>query len=215
VGDYVMLSVRDSGIGMDEATRARIFEPFFTTKPAGRGTGLGLASVHGIVLGARGYVVVESAPGEGTTFRVLLPRASTGVAEGVASTGDAEHQHGSETILLVEDDPAVLAIVSASLERAGYDVLAAADGEHALELSASTPRPIALVIADVVLPGMGAAAFTGAIQQSRAQARYLFLSGYSSADVARYGVVEGKHAFLQKPFTRASLLAKVRDVLDA
>ncbi|MBI3789649.1 MAG: GAF domain-containing protein [Gemmatimonadetes bacterium] len=212
--DSVMLSVRDDGIGMDDDTRLRIFEPFFTTKPVGRGTGLGLATVHGIVLGAGGHVTVESAPGTGTTFRVLLPRVREAPAIEAALGVDTPAHRGSERVLLVEDDDAVRGIVAASLRRAGYEVLEAADGEQAIERSAGTSQSLALVIADVVLPGIGAAAFTEMIQRHRAGTRFLFLSGYSLADVARYGIEPGTHAFLQKPFTRAALLAKVRDVLD-
>jgi len=212
-GKWVLLSVRDSGIGMDAATRARIFEPFFTTKP-GKGTGLGLATTYGIIKQSGGDIAVESEPGKGSTFRIYLPvvdavdvpRAREPSSPGVVPTG------GPETILITEDDTRVRAAARRILARGGYRVLTASDGAEALEICRSHPGPLHLLLTDVVMPAMSGPALAEACAAERPGLKVLFMSGYADEAVRTASV--GKHGFLQKPFTLASILRTVRHTLD-
>ncbi len=214
-GAYIELTVRDTGSGMDEATRAQVFEPFFTTKPSGEGTGLGLATAYGIVRQSGGQIRVESEPGRGSSFHVLLPAAPAGeeVPAGLRERGDSEN--GSETLLLVEDEDMVRRLARLTLERRGYRVLEAAGGDEALRLAAEFDEPIHLLLTDVVMPGMNGRALAEHLQAKRPETRVLFMSGYPDDAIVRYGISEADVAFLEKPFSSGDLAEKVREVLDA
>jgi nitrogen-specific signal transduction histidine kinase len=219
-GRYAMLSVSDTGHGMDVTTQARVFEPFFTTKPQGQGTGLGLAMVYGIVKQSGGHVWVESKPDEGTTFTVYLPQPSQVDAgafrAGPRAAGEPHpaHARGGETILLVDDEEAVRSSARRALERAGYDVIAASDGSDALRLFTEHDGGIHMVVTDVVMPGLSGRELVGRLRIMRPKLRVLFVSGYTEEGVRRQGVLEPGAAYLEKPFTPEKLLRKVREVLD-
>ena len=207
-GRWVMLAVSDTGIGMDEQTKARIFEPFFTTKESGKGTGLGLATVYGIVKQAGGFIWVDSEPGRGTSFEVYLPRVDEPAAPAITRPALAEPGRGTETVLLVEDAPAVRLVTRQVLERYGYTVLEAPTGDMALRLAAKHHGPIQLLLTDVVMPGLSGRQLAGQLSQLRSEMKVLYVSGY--ADPVEPGV-----AYLQKPFAPEALARRVRDVLDA
>jgi two-component system, cell cycle sensor histidine kinase and response regulator CckA len=214
-GPYVMLSVSDTGCGMDKETQSRIFEPFFTTKEKGKGTGLGLSTVYGIVKQSAGYIFAQSEVGRGTTFRIYLPRVEEPAEPITAHLRSNVSAKGSETVLLVEDEESVRGLVRETLETRGYTVLEAADGEAGLALAQSFPGNIHLLITDVVMPGMSGKQLASHLKQARQQTRVLFLSGYTEDAIAQEGGLEAGAAFLQKPFTLQSLARKVRDVLQA
>jgi CheY-like chemotaxis protein len=212
-GPHVLLAISDTGTGMDEATRTRVFEPFFTTKTGGRGTGLGLATVFGIVKQMGGSIWVYSEPGQGTSFKIYLPAHPDlpAVARDDAEP-DPAHLRGSETILVVEDDDLVRAATRRLLEEGGYRVLQAGNGAVAVDiLRAGTPR-VDLILSDVVMPGMNASELLTAARGLSA-APILFMSGYTDNTVINHGILEGQIPFLPKPFTRQALLLKVREVL--
>ncbi len=212
-GRYVVVSVSDTGIGMDDTTRARIFEPFFTTKEAGKGTGLGLATVYGIVKQSGGHVEVESAPGRGSCFRVFLPRAEVQPRQRDAAPA-VEIPRGGETILLVEDDESVRVFAADVLSSSGYCILSAPTPREALAIAGSSPRPIDIVLTDVVMPGMNGRQLVDALRARGADVTVLYTSGYSDTAIVRHGVLEPGIAFLAKPFSPAALLCKVREELD-
>jgi CheY-like chemotaxis protein len=212
-GEWVQLSVSDTGCGMSDEVKAKIFEPFFTTKEVGKGTGLGLATVYGIAKTYRGHVSVMSAVGKGTRVTVWLP-AFTDVTVTHAVSVLAPPARGTETVLLVEDEQAVRRLVRTALESQGYQVLEASCGEDALALAQHYHGVIHLLMTDVVMPGMGGHALAQQLQTHRGELQVLFVSGYMQDAVARHGVVESKSAFLQKPFTPIALARKVREVLD-
>lgn len=214
-GDFVMLAVSDNGCGMDEETRANIFEPFFTTKGVGEGTGLGLATVYGIVKQNDGYVNVYSEPGQGTTFKIYFPslaEVSTRPA-GVEAGLDAPAT-GDETILVVEDQPALLKMARTMLERLGYNVLIAATPGEALRLAREQSGSIDLLITDVVMPEMNGRELAQQLQALRPGLKSLFMSGYTANVIAHQGVLDEGVIFIQKPFSKGDLAAKVREVLD-
>jgi PAS domain S-box-containing protein len=213
-GRHVLLAVSDTGIGMDVETRSRVFEPFFTTKASGQGTGLGLSTVYGIVKQSGGSIWIYSEPGRGTTFKIYLPCAE-GAPEGLWRAASARPARGTETVLLVEDDPSVRALSRRILESYGYSVIETAGAEDALDFARRNDRPIHLLLTDVVMPEMGGAELASRLQSLRPEVRVLYMSGYTDDAVVRLGLVEGKGSFLQKPFTPASLAAGVREVLDA
>ena len=207
------LTISDSGTGMDKATLDRIFEPFFTTKPVGRGTGLGLSTVHGIVKQSGGELHVSTAPGQGTTFTIYFPQVSTCGAPEPARL-PLRNATGTETILVVEDQPALRELVRRILQQKGYRVLEAPDGEEAVRVAESTARPIQLVITDVVMPGMNARAMAERIRKIWPTVRVLFMSGYHDDDVMLQSLANAKVDFLQKPFLPHDLAEKVRAVLE-
>jgi CheY-like chemotaxis protein len=213
-GRYVRLSVSDSGHGMDSATRARIFEPFFTTKRAGKGSGLGLATVYGIVKQSGGYIWVSSEVGQGTTFRIYLPEFTGPIAE-LPPPPAPVSPRGAETILIVEDEPAVRRMASRALRSQGYAVLEAANGAEALELLARATGAVDLVLSDVVMPILNGRELSERLAVDRPEIRVLFMSGYTDDDIVRRGLLQPGAPFLQKPFVAADLSRKVRDVLDA
>jgi PAS domain S-box-containing protein len=213
-GPHVLLRFSDTGEGMTEQARAHLFEPFFTTKPTGRGTGLGLATVYGIVKQSAGFIEWESAPGAGTTFRVYFPRAAPSVA-GAAPAVARPTSRGTETILVVEDEPAVREIAVRSLSGAGYKVLAAGGGRQALEMLSRLEHPPHLLLTDVVMPEVSGKEVAEAARRCQPSPRVLYMSGYANDAIAHHGVLEPGVELLAKPFTPSSLLAKVRSVLDA
>jgi PAS domain S-box-containing protein len=212
-GRFVMLAVSDTGHGMDAAIKARIFEPFFTTKDPGKGTGLGLATVFGIVKQSGGSIGVYSEPGHGTTFKVYLPRVDEAIDQ--TATGAAPTlARGSETILLVEDDDEVRALARETLDGHGYAVIPAAAPAEALQLAGSHSGPIHLLVTDVVLPQLSGRGLAERLAPEHRDLRVLYMSGYTDDAIVRHGMLEEGTAFLQKPFTPFTLLWKVREVLD-
>ena len=213
-GAYVMLAVSDTGVGMDATTQARIFEPFFTTKEKGKGTGLGLATVYGIVKQSGGWIWVYSEPGHGTSFKVYFPRASEAAAPVAPSPASPLSVRGSETVLVVEDDEMIRNLVQKVLKANGYTVLVAAGGRDAERVAGQHPGPIHLLMTDVVMPGMNGREVAQRLAAARAGIRVLYLSGYTDDAIVHHGVLKPGVAFLQKPFTPAVLGRKVREVLD-
>ncbi|MGH7171399.1 MAG: HDOD domain-containing protein [Gemmataceae bacterium] len=215
-GPFVMLAVTDSGCGMDEATQARIFEPFFTTKGAGKGTGLGLATVYGIVKQSGGSIYVYSEVGRGTSFKVYLPRTEeTSIAHlRPAGPTPPARAGGQETLLIVEDDDSVRALTRTVLRGHSYNVIEAVDAEEALRWVEEHPQPIHLLVTDVVMPGMSGRALAERLSASRPELKVLYVSGYTDDAVVRHGLLEAEIAFLQKPFTPDALARKVRELLD-
>jgi two-component system, cell cycle sensor histidine kinase and response regulator CckA len=211
-GPYVMLAVSDSGVGMTAELRARIFEPYFTTKEVGKGTGLGLSTAYGIVRQSDGFIQVYSEPGQGTTFRVYLPRSAE--AAPAAAVGDDTMPRGTEHILLVEDDPSVRRLSREILVRLGYSVTEAASGRAGLALGSDDTRHFDLALCDVILGDMSGPAVYEALRALRPTVRVLYMSGYADEAIVRTGVLEEGQPFLQKPFTPRDLAVKIRDVLD-
>ena len=213
-GAYVMLAVSDTGVGMDAATQARIFEPFFTTKEKGKGTGLGLATVYGIVKQSGGWIWVYSEPGHGTTFKVYFPRALEAAAPVAPSPASPVSVRGSETVLVVEDEEVIRNLVRKVLTANGYTVLVAANGRDAEQVAGQHDGAIHLLVTDVVMPGMNGREVAQRLAGARAGIKVLYLSGYTDDAIVHHGVLEPGVAFLQKPFTPAVLGRKVREVLD-
>jgi two-component system, cell cycle sensor histidine kinase and response regulator CckA len=213
-GDYTMLAVSDTGIGMDANTLSHIFEPFFTTKESGKGTGLGLSTVYGIVKQNLGHIWVYSEPGHGTTFKVYYPRVSGGV-EAVEQAEPLDVIKGKETILIVEDEDAVRNLVCQILTSKGYKVLEASNGVDALLLLEQHSQPIHLIITDVIMPFMSGKEFADKAVYKYKDMKVLFMSGYTDEDILPHGVLDPGVAFIQKPFTTVSLAIKVRDLLDS
>ena len=213
IGSYVMLAVRDTGAGMDPLILSHIFEPFFTTKGQGKGTGLGLATVYGIVTQSGGHIRVESEPGKGTTFRVYLPRVDEAVLPSpTPAVRDTEHGSGT-MILLVEDDDALRALARELLEANGYQLLVAADAEEALAVAAAHGGAIDVLLTDVVMPGMDGRALADRLLALRPQMKVLFMSGYTDDAVSHRGVLDPGTRLLRKPFTEKALTEKLREAL--
>jgi two-component system cell cycle sensor histidine kinase/response regulator CckA len=212
-GLYAALSVTDNGEGMDKETQMRIFEPFFTTKEKGKGTGLGLSTVYGIIKQSGGYVLVESEPRHGTTFRIYLPRVEDALEPVGPMRISPSQRGGSETVLLVEDEQSVRQLVRETLESKGYKVLEADDGEAALQIVSSYSGKIDMLITDVVMPGMSGRELSARLCELYPQTKVLYLSGYTEDAIVHEGVLDSGTAFLQKPFTLQTLSRKVREVL--
>ncbi|MFL5494918.1 MAG: PAS domain S-box protein [Gemmatimonadales bacterium] len=213
-GRYVLLAVTDTGIGMDQETKANIFEPFFTTKGPGEGTGLGLATVYGIVRQSGGFIWVYSEPNQGTTFKVYLPRVEGDAALAPRVAAVHPPPRGSETILLVEDEELVRRLARKIFEASGYKVVVAAGGQAALELMGTDDHRPDLLVTDVVMPGMGGRELAEQLRIRQPQLKVLFLSGYTDDAIVRHGVLQQEVFFLQKPFNSSTLLQKVRSILD-
>jgi CheY-like chemotaxis protein len=211
-GPYVRLTVTDTGIGMDAETQTRIFEPFFTTKEPGRGTGLGLATVYGIVKQTDGYVAVTSAPGQGARFDVYLPRVAAAAEPGPRPTSLSTSPGGTESVLLVEDDAALGELAREILESAGYTVLGASSGLEAVALAEARSGPIHIVVTDVVMPQLSGPDTVRRLQAARSELKCLFMSGYTGDRLTGQDLRDA--ALLRKPFAPAALLAGVREVLD-
>jgi len=214
-GSYVVLSVADTGVGIDPDTQKRIFEPFFTTKDKPHGTGLGLATVYGIVRQSGGQVYVASEPGEGATFMIYLPRVEDALSPLTVEAAPLGPARGSETILLVEDEGPVRELTRRCLEQRGYAVLPAASAEEAVDVLAAHPGPLDMLLTDVVMPGASGPDLARRLTRERPDLHVLFVSGYPDDSPGSAGLLEPGSAFLQKPFTADTLARKVRDVLDA
>ncbi len=212
-GPYVMLALSDSGFGMTPEVRARIFEPFFTTKPVDKGTGLGLATVYGIVKQSGGDIWVYSEPGKGTTFKVYFPSAGRPKTSTSQPALPVRAGRG-ETILAVEDDPSLRRLVRHVLEAGGYQVIMAEHGEEALRVCAGHADPIHLVLTDVVLPGISGPDLAERLKVLRPGLKILFTSGYTDDAVIRHGRLERGTAFVQKPASSSTLLRKIGELLD-
>ncbi len=212
-GEFVMIAVSDTGMGMDAETRSHIFEPFFTTKAKGKGTGLGLATVYGIVKQSGGDIWVYSELGKGTTFKLYFPRVAESSDADAKGEADPARARANETILVVEDEKAVRELTVKVLRQLGYRILAADSGEQAIEVSKAYPSPIALLLTDVVMPGMSGKQLAEVLLPTRPGMRVLYLSGYTENTVVHHGVLEPGVDFLPKPFSREALAKKIREVL--
>ncbi|HWZ85540.1 MAG TPA: response regulator, partial [Thermoanaerobaculia bacterium] len=213
-GRYVVMAVEDTGVGIDAETQKRIFEPFFTTKETPRGTGLGLATVYGIVSQSGGEIFVASAPGRGAVFAIYLPRVEEPAEVATSAPAGAPHR-GSETILLVEDEDAVRGLTRRCLEASGYTVLQASNAEEALALAAGFDGRLDLLLTDVIMPGASGPELSRRLLERRPGTRVLYVSGYPDAAMASHVALDGGASFLPKPFTPEILARKVREILDA
>ena len=213
-GPYVMLAITDTGVGMSRETKERLFEPFFTTKEKGKGTGLGLSSAYGIVKQSGGFVWVYSEPGQGTTFKIYLPRAEENESRSVA-TPTRNRRIGVETILFVEDDEEVRQVATRILRRNGYRVLEATNGADALRVCEAERDPVDLIVTDIVMPEMGGSELARRIRERQPDARILFTSGYTEDAVVRQSFLQEGEAFIEKPFTPALLTQKAREMLES
>jgi len=213
-GRYVMLSVTDTGCGMDEKTVSQIFDPFFTTKAPGQGTGLGLSTVYGIVKQSDGYIWVYSEPGSGTTFKVYFPEQTDGKPREIQAPPQLDLATGSETVLVVEDDEALRKLITTLLAGAGYNVLQASNGDAALQLVRSSDRQIDLVLTDMLMPVMSGIELSAQLREIRPELKVLLMSGYAGDLIARYHAAESEIILIEKPFTRHGLLSRIRAVLQ-
>ncbi len=213
-GSYVMLAVSDNGAGMTAETKARIFEPFFTTKEMGRGTGLGLSMVYGIVSQSGGHIWVYSEIGHGTTFKIYLPRTEAGAASPPLEQEAVSTLHGTETILLVEDDAQLRDLVRTILTACGYSVLAPVDAPSIQSMTEQVVLNINLLPTDVVMPGINGRELARQFVARNPGVKVLYMSGYTENAIVHHGVLDESTHFLQKPFTPSALTAKVREVLD-
>jgi len=213
-GDYVMLAVTDTGTGMSEEVKAHLFEPFFTTKPAGKGTGLGLATCFGIVKQNSGHINLDSELGRGTTFKIYFPRVQSALEPARVPTQPAAVAGGRETVLLVEDEPAVRELTAFALREQGYTVFEAVNGEEGLRVAREQGGKIDLVLTDVIMPVMGGKEMADHLRTSHPDTKVLFTSGYTEDAIGHHGVLRPGIVFLQKPYMTTTLARKVREVLD-
>jgi nitrogen-specific signal transduction histidine kinase len=214
-GHYVMLSVSDTGVGIAREVKERIFEPFFTTKEKGKGTGLGLSTVFGIIQQSGGNIWVYSEPGLGTTFKIYLPRIEEDIELLKPSAVSTKPLQGSETILLVEDEEIVRKLACTILQKNGYKVLEAPNGEEALRIvQGKNGNPIHLLVTDVVMPGMSGRQLADRLERLRPEMKILYISGYTDNAIVHHGVLDKGMHYIQKPFTVEGLVQKVREVLD-
>jgi CheY-like chemotaxis protein len=214
VGSYVNLTVNDTGSGIEPETLPQIFEPFFTTKEKGKGTGLGLATVYGIIKQSGGHISVSSLPKQGSTFKVYLPRVEETAEPKVQTSDKVKQKDGLETILLVEDEPDVRELIGDLLRENRYTVLEAGHSGEALEICQKFEKPIQLLLTDVVMPQMSGPELAKLLVPMRPEMRVLFMSGYTDTAVENQGLLAPGTAFLQKPFTQEILVNKIREVLD-
>jgi len=213
-GSYVVLTVSDTGIGMDKGVQEHIFDPFYTTKEKGKGTGLGLSTIYGIVKQNNGFIWVYSEPGQGSTFKIYLPKVKRDVKEEEKGQTTVENLSGSETVLIVEDDTSIRKLAQKSLQPHGYRVLVAENGEDALKISKEHEGTIDLIITDVVMPKMGGKETADRLQALHPQMKVIYMSGYTDNAIVRHGVLASGLNFLEKPFSPRALARKVREVLD-
>ena len=213
-GDYILLAVSDDGSGMDHETIDKVFEPFFTTKETGKGTGLGLATVYGIVKQNKGFINVYSEPGHGTTFKIYLPRHVIADETLRAKNAPSAAPRGHETILLVEDEPGILDMTKLMLERFGYRVLAVSTPDEAIRTARAHTEAIHMLITDVIMPGMNGLDLSKKISAIYPGLRQLFMSGYTSNVIAHHGILDEGVNYIQKPFSTRELSTQVRKVLD-
>ena len=213
-GKYVCITVGDTGVGMDQGTLSHIYEPFFTTKEIGKGTGLGLSIVYGIVKQSGGYITCTSEIGRGTTFRIYLPPTVEETDNPLVAVQGKAAPRGSETILLVDDEPSIRDIAKIMLEAAGYVVMEASGGEEALSVVSANRGAVALLITDVVMPRMGGSELARRLQESYPRLKVLYVSGYTADVISHRGILEAGVNYLQKPFKSLDFLTKVREILD-
>jgi CheY-like chemotaxis protein len=210
---YALLTVTDTGPGLDAEVQAHLFEPFFSSRQDGRGSGMGLSMAYGIVRQDRGHLTVDSAPGRGTTFKIYLPQAGLSASEAPPRTPAMLTARGGETILIAEDEDMIRSLVRRTLEPMGYRVLEADSAEKALEVHRQHAAPIHLLLTDAVLPKMRGSELAGVLVPARPGLKVLYISGYPAETIVRHGVLRPDTPFLQKPFAPRSLAAKVREVL--
>ena len=213
-GNYVLLAVTDTGQGMDKTTLEHIFDPFFTTKEVGKGTGLGLAMVYGIVKNHHGHITCISNPGEGTTFKIYFPAIEQLEGSPSIVTGATEPRGGNETVLLVDDDDSVRDLGERILQMFGYTVITAPDGESAMQIYREGKDRIDLVILDLIMPGMGGAQCLQKLLEMNPQAKVVIASGYSAKGETERAAKSGAKAFINKPYNAQQMLKVVREVLD-
>jgi len=213
-GPQVMLAVSDTGTGMDAETLAHMFEPFFTTKEKGKGTGLGLATVYGIVKQSSGYIMVSSEPGRGSAFKVYLPRVDEPAPKAGPPKEPTKLAKGSETVLVVEDEDSLRSLVCETLKSKGYKVLEGREPVEALKIVEQYAQPIHLLLTDVVMPRMSGKELATRLTTVRPKMKVLYMSGYTDDAIVHHGILEAGTFFLQKPFMPSTLLRKVREVLD-
>lgn len=213
-GRYACLSITDTGVGMDAETREKIFEPFFTTKEVGKGTGLGMAIIYGIVSQHNGYISVESEPGTGTTFRIYLPLMVKDERSVNELTQEEQPAGGTETVLLAEDDATVRELHSMMLEEAGYTVIGAVDGSDALNKFSAHQETVDILVTDVIMPKFDGKKVITEIRKIRPQMKVLFMSGYTKDLFVQRGILDQEFNFLSKPVSATGLLKAVRDILD-
>jgi two-component system cell cycle sensor histidine kinase/response regulator CckA len=213
-GSYVVLTVSDTGIGMDKVVQEHIFDPFYTTKEKGKGTGLGLSTIYGIVKQNNGFIWVYSEPGEGSTFKIYLPKVKRDVKEEEKEQTTVENLSGSEIVLIVEDDTSIRKLAQKSLQPHGYRVLVAENGEDALRISKEHEGTIDLMITDVVMPKMGGKETAERLKTLHPQMKVIYMSGYTDDAIVHHGVLAPGLNFLEKPFSPGGLAHKVREVLD-
>jgi CheY-like chemotaxis protein len=209
-----MIVVSDTGHGMDSATRQHIFEPFFTTKQRGKGTGLGLATVYGMVKQSGGDIWVYSEPGQGTTFKLYFPRVTEPVSPGWSEEVGPQRQIAGETVMLVEDEAQVRDLEVRMLKQLGYTVLSASNGDEAIDISGAHAGEIALLVTDVVMPNMSGKQVADIMRSHRPELKILFLSGYTENTISHHRVLDSGVDFLSKPFSRETLSNKIRDILS-
>jgi CheY-like chemotaxis protein len=214
-GPYVMMAIGDTGTGMDAATRERAFEPFFTTKPKGKGTGLGLATVYGIIDQSGGGIYLDTAPGRGTTVRIYLPATDDVADAGKVEAASPSAERGTETLLLVEDNEAVRSLAAKALHRRGYKVFEARSGEEALKLTETNGLRPDLLITDVIMPGLSGPNLAARLMHAQPRLRVLYVSGSTDDANADHGAFVGQAPLLQKPFTPSTLAERIRAILDA
>jgi two-component system cell cycle sensor histidine kinase/response regulator CckA len=213
-GEYVLLSISDTGIGIDKETQARIFEPFFTTKDRGKGTGLGLSTVYGIIKQSGGFIWVYSEPGQGTTFKIYFPLLSATSQRRTFVTETVDGLNGNETVLLVEDEKMVRELAERILTEFGYKVLVAENGEVAKQIFEQQKEKIQIVVTDIIMPGISGRDLAAHIKKENPDIKLLYISGYSDEAILHHNKIDNGSEFLQKPFTAQKFVRRVRQILD-